>query len=68
MSKSIYERRGNIRIYAGFMACLIVLLIKSVGIEIPDIVMGIVALGLVPYIIVNAYIIEYQNKKHNYVD
>ena len=64
MISSVYEKRGNMRIYAGFGVCLIVLLLRSFGVQIPDIVMGICAFGLIPYIIINAYIVEYQENKH----
>lgn len=66
MSKSIYEKHGNMRIYAGFGVCLLLLLVKSFGIQIPDIVIGLCALGLVPYIIINALIIEHLEKKYGF--
>lgn len=62
--KSIYQKKGEQRIYIGFIAVLLIYLLRLIGI-IPAWICGTAGLCLVPYIIINAAVIEHQESKHS---
>lgn len=61
---SIYEKHGDVRIYSGIVVVLVMVVLGMLGVPVPTWLTGICGIALVPYIIINAWIVVHQEEKY----